>query len=99
MTASRKPLWLLIAVNKIDLFPDAINQEINIYSKATSPFAERLRLLQNRIGSLYFTWDIAPVSACLEDFTFQNQKIDSTLKPSQQQEYVKAFIEKLIERC
>ncbi len=99
MIASRKPIWLIVAVNKIDLFSEETHQELNKYSKATSPFAERLRLLQNRVGSLYFDWDIAPVSAWLEDFTYQNEKIDSTLKPSQQQQYVNAFIEKLIERC
>lgn len=99
MLVSRKPLWLLIVVNKADLFSATINQELDGYSKATSPFAERLRLLQTRIGSLYFDWDIAPMSAYLEDFTFQDQTIDSVLRPGQQQEYVKAFIQKLIERC
>jgi len=99
MTISRKPLWLILVVNKADLFAATINHEIDGYIKATSPFAERLRLLQNRVGSLYFDWDIAPVSAYLEDFTFQNQTVESTLKPLQQQQYVKAFVEKLIERC
>jgi len=99
MVASRKPLWLLIVVNKADLFAATVNQEMDGYSKATSPFSERVRLLQARIGSLYFDWDVTPMSSYIEDFTFQTQTIDSALRPAQQQEYVKAFIKKLIERC
>lgn len=99
MTASRKPIWMLIAVNKIDLFPTTLEHEMSSYSKATTPFAERLKLLQTRVGSLFFDWDIVPISAWLEDFTFNSQKIDSSLKPSQQQQYIKAFIERILDRC
>lgn len=99
MTASHKPIWMIVALNKIDLFPETINQEISLYSKASSQFTERLRALQNRVGSLYFDWDVAPVSAWLEDFTYNNEKIDSTLRQPQQQAYLKAFIEKIVERC
>lgn len=99
MTASRKPIWMMVAVNKIDLFSATIEHEMSLYSKATTPFAERLNLLQKRVGSLFFDWDIVPVSAWLEDFRFNGQKIDSSLKRPQQQQYAKAFIEKIIDRC
>ena len=97
--ASRQQVWMIIVLTKIDLFIYTLEQELSFYVEASSPFVERLRLLQTRIGSLYFDWEIASVSSLLEDFNYNNEKIESLLKSSQQAEYLRAFLKKILDRC
>jgi GTPase SAR1 family protein len=98
MVANRRPIWFVLAVNKIDLFHQTLNDDIYVYAKNDHLFFQRLTTLQNRVGSLFFQWDIVPVCSWLEDFEFNGQVLPSTLKPTQFREYLTDFMSLLIRK-
>lgn len=99
MVATRKPIWLFIAATKIDLFFNTLDADLAFYEKTNSPFIKRLQVLQNRVGSLNFNWELAAVSAWDEDFSFNGQKVISNMEPERQEEYLELFVQKMIDKC
>ncbi len=99
MIASRKPIWLFIVATKIDLFLNTLDHDLTVYEKASSPFVERLRQLQSRVGSLNFDWELVAVSAWNEDFDYNGEKLISSISPEQQNKYLDAFLQRMIDKC
>ena len=99
MVASRKPIWLFIVATKIDLFLSTLDQDLDAYEKASGPFVERLRQLQTRVGSLNFDWELVAVSAWNDDFDYNGEKLISNIAPEQQNEYLNAFLQRMIDKC
>ena len=99
MVASRKPIWLFVVATKIDLFLDTLDHDLSAYETASSPFVERLRKLQTRVGSLNFDWELVPVSAWNTDFDYNGEKLISHIGPEQQKEYLNVFLQRMIDKC
>jgi hypothetical protein len=59
-----KPIWLIIAVTKTDLYPGEIDEVVRYYSPGSgSPFAERVDALRALAGGAKLSIDVLPVSA------------------------------------
>ena len=99
LVASRKTVWLLLTLNKIDLFHQTLDLETAIYTSDDSPFVQRLRALQNRVGSLNFRWEVVPVCSWLEDFGVGESRLRSNLSQTEFRQYLQAFLTKLITNC
>lgn len=56
------PTWLIIAVSKVDLYPQQIDQVVQYYSPDSgSPFAEKVEALRNLTGAAKLSIDVMPV--------------------------------------
>lgn len=59
-----KPIWLIIAVTKTDLYPDDIDEVVRYYSPGSgSPFAARVDALRALAGGAKLSIDVLPVSS------------------------------------
>lgn len=59
-----KPIWLIIAVTKTDLYPDEIDEVVRYYSPGSgSPFAERVDALRALAGGARLSIDVLAVSS------------------------------------
>lgn len=59
-----KPIWLVIAVTKTDLYPDDIDEVVRYYSPGSgSPFGDRIDALRALAGGAKLSVDVLPVSA------------------------------------
>lgn len=62
-----RPLWLIIAVTKTDLYPGDITAAVEYYSPGgTSPFAAKVDELRTLAGGARLSVDVLPVSAAGE---------------------------------
>lgn len=59
-----KPVWLVIAVSKVDLYPDDIDDMVRYYSPGSgSPFGDRIDELRALAGGARLSVDVLPVSS------------------------------------
>ena len=59
-----KPIWLIIAVTKADLYPHDVDEVVRYYSPGSgSPFAERVDALRALAGGAKLSIDVLPVSS------------------------------------
>lgn len=59
-----RPIWLVIAVTKADLYPQQIDEAVRYYSPGSgSPFAKKLDELRALAGGAKVAIDVLPVSA------------------------------------
>jgi hypothetical protein len=59
-----KPIWLVIAVTKTDLYPDDVDEAVHYYSPGSgSPFAERVDALRALAGGAKLSIDVLPVAS------------------------------------
>jgi hypothetical protein len=94
------PGWLLVAVDKVDLYHDRLPKAREYYSSMNeSPFTERLRTLARQVGEDFFRWEVAPVCGVLEEFTWNGKveapQIDQGLRDA----YLAQFLELLRSYC
>jgi GTPase SAR1 family protein len=76
----RKIKWVLIVVNKVDLFPESVEEAMNYYSSnPDSPFAEILNETLKSIGELNIKCSIMPISAWQSDFSWNNETVKTNL--------------------
>ena len=58
-----KPIWLVIAVTKTDLYPDAIDEAVHYYSPGSgTPFGDKVDALRALAGGAKLSIDVLPVS-------------------------------------
>ncbi|WP_214403576.1 hypothetical protein [Pseudonocardia lacus] len=96
--ASRKPIWLLIAVTKTDLLhPHVANDVVENYYSLTghSPFAEALRDLRRQVGDGGLTTAVMPVYAIAQDFEFNGQRLATRGTDSDRDAKLDAFRHRL----
>lgn len=68
-----RPKWLLVIVNKVDLYWDALDEAAKYYlPDAKSPFNEQARRLQKDIGQLDFEYSVLPAIADPAPYVFQS---------------------------
>lgn len=59
-----KPIWLVIAVTKTDLYPDEIDEVVHYYSPGSgSPFGDKVDALRALAGGAKLSIDVLPVSS------------------------------------
>ncbi len=59
-----KPIWLIIAVTKTDLYPDDIDEVVHYYSPGSgSPFGDKVDALRALAGGAKLSVDVLPVSS------------------------------------
>jgi hypothetical protein len=59
-----KPVWLVIAVTKTDLYPDELDEAVRYYSPGSgSPFGDRVDELRALAGGAKLSVDVLPVSS------------------------------------
>ena len=59
-----KPIWLVIAVTKADLYPDELDEAVQYYSPGSgSPFADKVDALRALAGGARLSIDVLPVSS------------------------------------
>lgn len=59
-----RPIWLVIAVTKADLYPDEVDEVVDYYSPGSgSPFGDRLDELRALAGGAKLSVDVLPVSS------------------------------------
>ena len=59
-----KPVWLVIAVTKTDLYPDELDEAVDYYSPGSgSPFGDKIDELRARAGGARLSVDVLPVSS------------------------------------
>ncbi len=92
----QKPKWMLIAVTKVDLFYDKLDEAKGYYSpNSKSKFAKRLKELQIQVGTDNFRWETVPVCAWLNDFEWNNQIQPSVLKVDERDHFIANFAEEM----
>jgi len=96
----RRPVWMLIAVSKADLYPHELLTAQAYYShEGESPFSKCLQKLQAQVGSDNCRLDVLPVCACLKDFDWNNQTQKSELDEQQRNHLLCTFVKKLENFC
>ena len=59
-----KPIWLIIAVTKTDLYPDDVDEVVHYYSPGSgSPFGDKVDALRALAGGAKLSIDVLPVSS------------------------------------
>ena len=63
-----RPVWLVIAVSKADLYPDQVEEAVRYYSPGGgSPFGDKLDELRALAGGAKLSVDVLPVSSLDDD--------------------------------
>ena len=59
-----RPIWLVIAVTKADLYPDEVEEAVHYYSPGSgSPFGDKVDALRALAGGARLSIDVLPVSS------------------------------------
>ena len=59
-----KPVWLVIAVTKADLYPESSDEVVHYYSpRSGSPFGDKIDELRASAGGAKLSVDVLPVSS------------------------------------
>ncbi|KRF46307.1 hypothetical protein ASH01_22165 [Terrabacter sp. Soil811] len=59
-----KPIWLIIAVTKTDLYPDDVDEAVHYYSPGSgTPFGDKVDALRALAGGAKLSIDVLPVSS------------------------------------
>jgi len=59
-----KPIWLIIAVTKTDLYPDRVDEAVRYYSPGSgTPFGDKVDALRALAGGAKLSIDVLPVSS------------------------------------
>lgn len=75
-----RPKWLLIAVNKADLFYDKIDEAQAYYHpRLNSPFTAPLRRMIEQVGLDNIRCEAVPVCSWKEDFEWNGEKVPSRM--------------------
>lgn len=89
----KRPNWLVIAVNKVDLFQDQIKAALSYYHpEGTGEFGKRLREFWGSIGTTEFGVYVIPACAYEADFEWNGTKVASQLPKQGQNQILRDFM-------
>jgi hypothetical protein len=95
-----RPKWLIVAVNKVDLFHEELVQARERYSpSAQSSFSRRLAQLQQQLGTDHFRWEAVPVCSWPENFVWNGKTRHSRLNLGQRNYFLNHFTKQLEAHC
>lgn len=99
-TRFRVPLWMLVVVNKVDLYEDKLDEARRRYSeRSEGEFVETIQELRENIGKDNFGWQAIPGCSWLESFRWGDQVVETKLVPSQRNQLLKGIEDAAISRC
>ena len=79
-----KPKWLIIAVNKVDLFYNQVLEAEKYYNSLyDSPFTAELKKIIRTLGEVHFSCATLPISATSESFNWVNRKTETNIGGTQ----------------
>lgn len=96
---NNKPSWMLIAVNKIDLYHNSIGEATDRYCNSQSLFTQRIQKLSSQVGSDRFGWYVLPVCSKLEDFKLGDKVYHSQFREREREYFIDQFGKKLELLC
>lgn len=100
ISRTRTPKWLIVAVTKVDLFQDRLEDARRYYSPhGKSLFTQRLNRLQSQVGTDNFRWEAVPVCAWLTDFHWNGDVRKSKLTLEERNKYLGQFAKELGRFC
>jgi len=69
------PTWLVVVVNKVDLYPDDVDDVVRSYSPGSgTPFGDRLDDLRALAGAAKLTVDVLPACGVVQDGTIAPER-------------------------
>lgn len=93
---NKRPKWIVIAVNKVDLYADQREQALEYYHPAGSgPFGKALKGFQEHIGSNNISIYIIQSSAYEVDFEWNRERVRSLLERQEQNSILLDFTRSL----
>ena len=94
------PKWLIVALDKIDLFHDKVLEEQRYYSPHhDSEFTRVLNDLLDNVGRDNFRWTAVPVCGWPEDFEWNGEVLPSHMTAEAKQAYLVQFLSELESFC
>lgn len=89
--------WLLLAIDKVDLYADqdSVNAVKALYGSPSGGFQQALELFSRNVGSDNFAFRMWPVCGALEDFTWNADTTKSTLPQNKRDELIGAMLHKI----
>ena len=94
------PKWLIVVVDKIDLFQDKVLEEQRYYSPDfDSDFTRVLNELRYNVGRDNFRWTTVPVCGWPEDFEWNGEVLASRMASETRQAYLEQFVGELESFC
>lgn len=94
---NKVPKWVIIAVNKIDLYKEKLSDALAYYHPdGKSDFSKRIKDFQNRIGSQNIKFYIIKACSWEVDFEWNNEKIESNLEKREQFSIMEDFSSSLV---
>jgi hypothetical protein len=94
------PQWLLVAVDKVDLYHGKIADEQRLYTPETrSGIPKLLNDLAKHVGTDFFRWSALPVCGRLEDLEWNGQTLHSQINEDMRQAYLADFLTELGAYC
>lgn len=92
---SSRPMWLLIAVAKTDLYETELDDVISYYtSSPNSPFVQQLNTLLSEVGSDNLKVAVMPFYSIIEDFKWNGHKINTNGTVEQRDKYLDSLVER-----
>lgn len=92
------PKWLVIAVNKVDLFSRNRDEALSYYHPdGTGDFGKELKRLQSQLGSSSFGIYVVPTCANEADFSWNGQVVKSELAKNEKDTILRSFVTNLAE--
>jgi GTPase SAR1 family protein len=97
----RQPSWMILAVNKADLFcsPDALAVAREQYVGESSEFRQAVDEFLSQVGSDNFKWTAIPTCAWLEAFSVGDERIPSSLSIDQRNAMLHSLFDVMERTC
>ncbi|MFC0679534.1 hypothetical protein ACFFGH_16980 [Lysobacter korlensis] len=91
--SKRRPKWLVIAVNKVDLFYNDADRSLVYYHKdGEGLFASALKSLETDLGASHLRIETIQVCASEENFEYNGHKVASCLERGQKDKILRDFV-------
>lgn len=88
----RYPKWMLVVIDKVDLFSNSITEARDYYSPGSgSLFSSVLDSLLTKVGTAFFRWQTVPVCTHLENLTWNKGTIPTRMTPDKRNAYINQF--------
>jgi GTPase SAR1 family protein len=94
------PKWLVVAVDKVDLYHNELAEIERQYSpSAQTDFVRELNALAEQVGTDFFRWTALPVIGCIENFEWNGHTHHAQLQEEWRERYLKQFLTELVSYC
>jgi hypothetical protein len=97
----RRPKWIIVAVNKLDLFFAAESRQAarSHYQSLDGPFTQTMSRFLHQVGTDNVGWSARPVCGWLDDFRLADDRVESQLNAAERDALVALLAEEIETRC